>query len=99
MAEIRPSEISEILKNEIKGFEGSISVRETGRVLSCGDGLARIYGLQNAAFGERLEFPHQIFGTVLNLEEDHVGAGLFPNPQPIQEAAKLNTPTHTPALP
>ena len=45
MAEIRPSEISEILKNEIKGFEGSISVRETGRVLSCGDGIARIYGL------------------------------------------------------
>ncbi len=51
MADIRPSEISEILKNEIKGFEGSIAVRETGRVLSCGDGIARIYGLQNAASG------------------------------------------------
>jgi len=55
MAEIRPSEISEILKNEIKGFEGSISIRETGRVLSCGDGIARIYGLQNAALGELLD--------------------------------------------
>ncbi|MGH7864573.1 MAG: F0F1 ATP synthase subunit alpha, partial [Candidatus Binataceae bacterium] len=66
MAEIRPSEISEILKNEIKGCEGSVSVRETGRVLSCGDGIARIYGLQNAAQGELLEFPHQVFGMVLN---------------------------------
>ena len=73
MAEIRPSAISEILKNEIKGFEGSISVRETGRVLSCGDGIARIYGLQNAALAELLEFPHQMYGMVLNLEEDNVG--------------------------
>ena len=89
MAEIRPSEISEILKNEIKGFEGSISVRETGRVLSCGDGIARIYGLQNAAFGELLEFPHQIFGMVLNLEEDNVGAVLFGDPQAIQEGDEV----------
>ena len=77
MAEIRPSEISEILKNEIKGFEGSIAIRETGRVLSCSDGIARIYGLQNAAAGELLEFPHSIMGLVLNLEEDNVGAALF----------------------
>ena len=52
MADIRPSEISEILKNEIKGFEGSIAVRETGSVLSCGDGIARIYGLRNASSSE-----------------------------------------------
>src|SRR6202045_4608645 len=89
MADIRPSEISEILKNEIKGFEGSISVRETGRVLSCGDGIARIYGLQNAAFGELLEFPHQIFGLVLNVEEDNVGAVLFGDPQAIQEGDEV----------
>src|SRR6202158_5521151 len=89
MAEIRPSEISEILKNEIKGFEGSISVRETGRVLSCGDGIARIYGLQNAPFGELLEFPHQIFGLVMNLEEDNVGAVLFGDPQAIQEGDEV----------
>src|SRR5271167_648667 len=89
MAEIRPSEISEILKNEIKGFEGSISVRETGRVLSCGDGIARIYGLQNAAFGELLEFPHQIYGLVLNLEEDNVGAVLLGDPQAIQEGDEV----------
>ncbi|MGH7813404.1 MAG: F0F1 ATP synthase subunit alpha [Candidatus Binataceae bacterium] len=89
MAEIKPSEISEILKNEIKGFEGSISVRETGRVLSCGDGIARIYGLQNAAAGELLEFPHRIYGMVLNLEEDNVGAALFGDPQAIAEGDEV----------
>src|ERR1700681_2108554 len=89
MAEIRPSEISDILRNEIKGFEGSIAVRETGRVLSCGDGIARIYGLQNAALGELLEFPHGIFGIVLNLEEDNVGAALFGDPQAIGEGDEV----------
>ena len=89
MAVIRPSEISEILRNEIKGFEGSVVVRETGRVLSCGDGIARIYGLQNAESGELLEFPHQIYGIVLNLEEDNVGAALFGDPQAIGEGDEV----------
>src|SRR5690349_4839682 len=89
MAEIRPSEISDILRNEIKGFEGSITVSETGRVLSCGDGIARIYGLQNAALGELLEFPHGIYGIVLNLEEDNVGAALFGDPQAIREGDEV----------
>jgi F-type H+-transporting ATPase subunit alpha len=89
MAEIRPAEISEILRNEIRGFEGSVAVRETGRVLSCGDGIARIYGLQNAASGELLEFPHSIFGIVLNLEEDNVGAALFGEPQEIKEGDEV----------
>jgi F-type H+-transporting ATPase subunit alpha len=89
MAEIRPSEISDILRDEIKGFEGSITVTETGRVLSCGDGIARIYGLQNAALGELLEFPHQIYGIVLNLEEDNVGAALFGDPQAIREGDEV----------
>ncbi|HKF28944.1 MAG TPA: F0F1 ATP synthase subunit alpha, partial [Candidatus Binataceae bacterium] len=89
MADIRPSEISEILKSEIKGFEGSIAVRETGRVLSCMDGIARIYGLQNAASSELLEFPHQVYGMVLNLEEDNVGAALFGDPQAIREGDEV----------
>ncbi len=89
MADIRPAEISEILRNEIRGFEGSVAVRETGRVLSCGDGIARIYGLQNAAAGELLEFPHSIFGIVLNLEEDNVGAALFGEPQAIREGDEV----------
>jgi F-type H+/Na+-transporting ATPase subunit alpha len=89
MAEIRPAEISEILRNEIRGFEGSVTVRETGRVLSCGDGIARIYGLQNAASGELLEFPHSIYGIVLNLEEDNVAAALFGDPQEIKEGDEV----------
>jgi len=89
MADIRPSEISEILKNEIKGFEGSVAVRETGRVLSCSDGIARVYGLQNASMSELLEFPHQVYGMVLNLEEDNVGAALFGDPQEICEGDEV----------
>ncbi len=89
MADIRPAEISEILKQEIKGFEARVDVRETGRVLSCGDGIARIYGLQNAASGELLEFPNQIFGIVLNLEEDNVGAALFADPESVREGDEV----------
>ncbi len=89
MAEIRPSEISDILRTEIKGFEATVAVRESGRVLSCGDGIARIYGLQNAAAGELLEFPHGIYGMVLNLEEDNVGAALFGEPNAIREGDEV----------
>src|SRR5579885_400941 len=89
MADIRPAEISEILKQEIKGFEARVDVRETGRVLSCGDGIARIYGLQNAASGELLEFPNQIVGIVLNLEEDNVGAALFADPESVREGDEV----------
>jgi F-type H+-transporting ATPase subunit alpha len=89
MADIRPAEISDILKTEIKGFEARVDVRETGRVLSCGDGIARVYGLQNAAAGELLEFPHGIFGMVLNLEEDNVGAALFGEPELVGEGDEV----------
>src|SRR5579885_1310761 len=89
MAEIRPSEISDILRDEIKGFESTVSVGETGRVLSCGDGIARVYGLQNAAAGELLEFPHSVFGMVLNLEEDNVGAALFGDQQAVKEGDEV----------
>src|SRR5215469_989993 len=89
MADIRPSEISEILKSEIKGFEGSVAVRETGRVLSCSDGIARVYGLQNASMNELIEFPHQVYGMVMNLEEDNVGAALFGDPQEIREGDEV----------
>lgn len=89
MADIRPAEISEILRNEIKGFEGSVAISETGKVLSCGDGIARIYGLQNAAAGELLEFPHSIFGIVLNLEEDNVGAALLGDQQDVSEGDEV----------
>lgn len=75
--EIRASEISEILKQQIKDFDNRVEVRETGTVLSTGDGIARIHGLDSAAAGELLQFPHDLYGMVLNLEEDNVGAAIF----------------------
>src|ERR1041385_2430413 len=75
--EIRAAEISEILKQQIKDFDNRVEVRETGKVLATGDGIARIHGLERAAAGELLQFPHDLFGMVLNLEEDNVGAAIF----------------------
>ncbi len=75
--EIRAEEISQILKDQIKNYETRVSVAETGTILSVGDGIARIHGLENAMAGELLEFPDGIMGMVLNLEEDNVGAALF----------------------
>jgi len=75
--EIRAEEISKIIESQIVGFEQEIDVAETGIVLSVGDGIARIYGLENAMAGELLSFPHDVYGMVLNLEEDNVGAALL----------------------
>ena len=75
--EIRAEEISQILKEQIKNYETRVSVAETGTILSVGDGIARIHGLENAMAGELLEFPGGIMGMVLNLEEDNVGAAIF----------------------
>jgi F-type H+-transporting ATPase subunit alpha len=87
--EIRPAEISDVIKRQISEYGREVEVRETGRVLSCGDGIARIYGLDKAAAGELLEFPHNIFGMVLNLEEDNVGAAIFGEVQAIREGDEV----------
>ena len=83
--EIKVEEISEIIEKEIKGFEKEIDLSETGVVLTVGDGIARIYGLENAMAGELLEFPHNIYGLVLNLEEDNVGAAIMGETQFVKE--------------
>lgn len=70
---IRPDEISSILKDQIKSFDMDIDIAETGTIIYIGDGIARIYGLENAMAGELLEFPGGIYGMVLNIEEDNVG--------------------------
>jgi F-type H+/Na+-transporting ATPase subunit alpha len=75
--QIRADEISEIIRSQIQGFERKMDVAETGLILSVGDGIARIYGLENVMAGELLEFPHNIYGLALNLEQDNVGAVLF----------------------
>jgi F-type H+/Na+-transporting ATPase subunit alpha len=74
---IRAAEITEILKSQIKGYETRIDVAETGVVLSVGDGIARVHGLEKAMAGELLDFPGDVRGMVLNLEEDNVGVALL----------------------
>ncbi len=75
--QIRAEEISKIIKEQIKGYEKEIDVAETGTILSVGDGIARVYGLRNVMSSELIEFPHNIMGMALNLEEDNVGCVLF----------------------
>ena len=87
--EIRAAEISDIIKRQIQEYEREVEVRETGRVLSTGDGIARIYGLDKAAAGELIEFPHHIYGLVLNLEEDNVGAAIFGESEKIGEGDEV----------
>jgi F-type H+-transporting ATPase subunit alpha len=77
MAEVRPDEVSSILRKELSGFEKEIDVYDVGTVLEVGDGIARIYGLSKVMASELVEFPDGVFGMVLNLEEDNVGAILF----------------------
>ncbi len=75
--QIRAEEISEIIKQQIQDYDKKVEVSETGTVISVGDGIARLHGLENAMAGELLEFPHQIMGMVLNLEADNVGAAIL----------------------
>jgi F-type H+-transporting ATPase subunit alpha len=82
---IRADEITEILKSQIKGYETRVDVAETGIVLSVGDGIARVHGLEKAMAGELLEFPGEVRGIVLNLEEDNVGIALLGEDQLIKE--------------
>jgi F-type H+-transporting ATPase subunit alpha len=83
--EIGTAEISRIIKEQIRDYEKSVEVQEVGTVLSTGDGIARVYGLDKVAAGELLEFPHDIFGVALNLEEDNVGTALFGETHMIKE--------------
>ncbi len=87
--QIRASEISDIIKEQIREFGKDVEVRETGRVLSTGDGIARIHGLDRCAAGELLEFPGGLYGMVLNLEEDNVGAAVFGDPERVYEGAEV----------
>ena len=83
--EIGTAEISRIIKEQIRDYDKTVEIQEVGTVLSTGDGIARIHGLDKVAAGELLEFPHGIFGLALNLEEDNVGAALFGETQMIKE--------------
>ena len=83
--QIRAEEISQIIKQQIKGFEKEVDVNETGIVLSVGDGIARVYGLENCMSMELIEFPGEIYGLALNLEEDNVGVVIMGDDRNIKE--------------
>jgi F-type H+-transporting ATPase subunit alpha len=85
MEEVRPDEVSEILRKQLAGFEKEVDVYDVGTVLQIGDGVARVYGLSHAMMSELVEFPHGVFGMVLNLEEDNVGCILFGESHEISE--------------
>ena len=85
MAEVKPAEVSAILKNQLAGFEATASLDEVGTVLQVGDGIARVYGLTHAEYGELVTFENGVDGMVLNLEEDNVGVVLLGPSKEIKE--------------
>ncbi|HXC72719.1 MAG TPA: F0F1 ATP synthase subunit alpha [Pyrinomonadaceae bacterium] len=85
MEPIKPSEINEIIRKQIENFDTGVTVTEVGTVIKIGDGIAELHGLEKVMAGELLEFPHDVRGLALNLEEDKVGAVLFGDFQTIRE--------------
>ncbi len=82
---LRPEEISSVIKEQIKGYTSRLEVTEVGTVIQVGDGIARVYGLKNAMSGELLEFEGGIYGMALNLEEDNIGVVIFGSDEHIKE--------------
>ena len=82
---IQPDEISSILRDKIKGLKFDIDISETGKVVQVGDGIARVYGMDNVMAGEMIEFPGDVMGMALNLEEDNVGCIIFGETRKIKE--------------
>ena len=85
MEPLRASEINEIIRKQIENFEAGVTVTEVGTVIKIGDGIAELHGLEKVMAGELLEFPHNVRGLALNLEEDKVGAVLFGEFQAVKE--------------
>ncbi len=88
---LRPEEISSVIKEQIKNYSTKLEVSDVGTVIQVADGIARIHGLEKAMAGELLEFPNEIFGMVLNLEEDNVGAVLLGDAKNINEGDTVKT--------
>jgi F-type H+-transporting ATPase subunit alpha len=89
MADIKPDEISAILRQQLSGFDSGVELEEIGTVLQVGDGIARIYGLGNVRYGELVEFENGVRAIALNLEEDNVGVVLMGETEDIQEGSKV----------
>src|SRR5208282_5295118 len=89
MAQIKADEITQLIRAEIENYETKISVDETGTVITLGDGIARVYGLDKVMAGELLEFPHDVAGLAMNLEEDQVGVVLLGDYTEIEEGDEV----------
>ncbi len=89
MAQIRADEIARVLRSEIENYDKAVNVAETGSVISVGDGIARIYGLERVMAGELIEFPHDVAGIAMNLDEEQVGAVLLGEYQAIKEGDEV----------
>src|SRR5919204_645368 len=89
MAQIKADEISQLIREQIENYESKITVDEVGTVISLGDGIARVYGLDKVMAGELLEFPHDVSGIAMNLEEDQVGVVLLGDYTEIKEGDEV----------
>src|SRR5579859_283651 len=89
MATIKADEITQILRQQIENYETKVSVDEVGTVISLGDGIARVHGLDKVMAGELLAFPHDVAGIAMNLEEDQVGAVLLGEYTEIKEGDEV----------
>lgn len=99
MAEVRPDEITAILRKQLAGYEKEVDVYDVGTVLQVGDGIARVYGLSKCMAGELIEFPNEVFGMVLNLEEDNVGCILFGDDTMIKEGDTVKRTSRVASMP
>ena len=97
MATIKADEITKLIREQIENYESNIAVDEVGSVISLGDGIARVHGLDKVMAGELLAFPHDVAGIAMNLEEDQVGAVLMGEYQEIKEGDELELLPATPS--
>ena len=92
MAQIKADEISKLIREQIENYETKISVDETGTIITLGDGIARVYGLDKVMAGELLAFPHGVAGIAMNLEEDQVGVVLLGEYTESRKATRSSAP-------
>ena len=91
LVNLRPEEISSVIKEQIKNYTAKLETTDVGTVIQVADGIARIHGLENAMQGELLEFPGEVYGMVMNLEEDNVGVVLLGDSRAVNEGDVVKT--------
>jgi len=99
MLEVRPDEISAVLRKQLSGYESEVDIYDVGTVLQIGDGIARVYGLSKVMASELVEFPNDVFGMVLNLEEDSVGCVLFGSSTLVKEGDTVKRTKRVASMP